>query len=89
MENINTLTVYTEILGQPDTEHFNFIRGERDRLRINRQLGFIWDYTPTLWDKFISIDEYFEYVAQKLQINPGYRRVISTRAANIRNILGR
>ncbi len=88
-ESIESLSVYTELLGQPDEEYFWFIENEDKRKSINRQLGFIWDYSPGLWDKFTSIDEYFRFVADKIQTDRGYRRTITYRAKRIREILGR
>ena len=88
-ENIESLSVYTELLGQPDEEYFGFIENEDKRRNINRQLGFIWDYSPGLWDKFTSIGEYFRFVADKIQSDRRYRRTITYRAKRIREILGR
>ncbi len=85
---IEDLTPWTEILGQPDGEYFmDMSEGRRAQLR--RQLGLIWDYTPSLWDEYMSIDDYFETMEHKLSIDPGYRRTLSVRAMHIREILGR
>jgi len=85
---IEDLTPWTELLGQPDGEYFQDMpEGKRSRLR--RQLGFIWDYTPTLWDEYMNIDDYFETIQHRLSVEPGYRRTITERARNIQSILGR
>lgn len=82
--DIEGLTPWIEILGQPDGEFFRDLP-ENKRAQLRRQLGLIWDYTPSLWDEYMSIDDYFETIEHRLSVDPDYRRKITERA---RNILG-
>jgi hypothetical protein len=77
----------TAFLGGSDKEYFEFL-GER-KTATNRALGFIWDYTPSLWDKYHSIDEYFETQSRKIRDEPEYLDSVFRRARRIRDILGR
>lgn len=85
----SSMSPYIEILGQPDKEYFDFIDDTRRRIAINRCLGFIWDYSPSLWDDYTSIDDYFDYVAESVKHNPDILQAISKRASKIRSRLGR
>jgi hypothetical protein len=86
--DIEGLTPWIEILGQPDGEFFRDLPDHK-RAQLRRQLGLIWDYTPSLWDEYMSIDDYFETIEHKLSVDPDYRRKITERARNIKSILGK
>lgn len=85
--DIEGLTPWIEILGQPDGEFFRDLDlPENKRAQLRRQLGLIWDYTPSLWDEYMSIDDYFETIEHRISVDPDYRRKITERA---RSILGK
>ncbi len=84
LEDINP---NTQVLGQPDGEYFSWMPEGR-RAQLRKQLGLIWDYTPSLWDEYMNIDDYFEVIEHRLSNDPEYRRKISIQAMHIRDILG-
>jgi len=86
--DIEGLAPLIEIRGPPDGEFFRDLPDHK-RAQLRRQLGLIWDYTPSLWDEYMSIDDYFETIEHKLSVDPDYRRKITERARNIKSILGK
>ena len=75
-------------LGQPDEEYFDFIEDDTERTRLNKSLGYIWDYTPRLWNKYMSIDNFFRSISEKVRFDKNIKRKIWARSKRIKEILG-